>query len=430
MGDYVRLGLIGAGNRGQGVFGEYALQMPHRARFIAVAEPDRKKREGFADRHHIAKEKRYDSIKAFFEADLDLDGVIIATQENERLEPITLSMAHDYHILVEKPLCCNSQDLIRLFNATAEYKGILIVCHQMRLTPTYKTIKELVDSGAYGEIVCIQHSENLSYHHMAHSFVRGFFNNDRLTPMLLAKSCHDMDILTYLVGSKAQLVASFGGLKYFTKENSPSGAPPFCLDGCPDYQSCPYHVMKLYFENDTDPAYLRQIGETVDKARILELLKTGPFGRCVFQCDNNVVDNQTVQIQFANGVHVSFTMCGHNGIERRMTKISMTKGEIVYDGLDNTIRAHRFEPLRSETLALKVSGTHSGGDQAIMDNFVDAIQSGDRSILRTPIANSFEGHLLIFAAEEARRRGQVVDVREFEREIRKLVTSSVTSSEA
>ncbi|HCE43241.1 MAG TPA: hypothetical protein DET40_06815 [Lentisphaeria bacterium] len=414
----VSLALIGAGNRGAGIFGQYALEMPHRTKFITVVEPDAAKRKAFAARHNIPESKCFDSISAFFAAPpKGIEGVIIATLEDQRIEPIMKSMEQGWDILVEKPLCTNKEELIKLYDATKNYGKILIVCHQMRLSPIYRTIKSLIDSGDYGDIVCVQHSENLSWHHMAHSFVRGFFNNDSLTPMLLAKSCHDMDMLTYLLG-KAVKVASFGSLKYFRKENCPKGAPKFCLDGCPHYQSCPYHVMKIYFDHDTDPAYIRQMGVVEDKEHLLELMKKNRFGKCVFQTDNNVVDNQTVQIEFEGDVHASFTMCGHNGIGRRMTKISMTNGEIDYDGISGDIKTYRFEPRLDSAIKVVAKGTHGGGDRAIMDNFIDAIVTRDKSILLTPIQNSLEGHLLVFAAEESRKNGKVVGIREFEKQTR------------
>jgi predicted dehydrogenase len=419
MDKQVKLALIGAGNRGQGIFGQYALDMPHRVKFTAVVEPDQSKREYFAANHGISPRRCFENSNDFFDANVSgIDGVVIATLEDERLEPVYKAMEKGLHILVEKPLCTNKEDLIRLYDATKDYEKIIIVCHQMRLTPIYKTIKQLIDSGEYGDIVCIQHSENLSYHHMAHSFVRGFFNNDSLTPMLLAKSCHDMDILTYLTGRDAVKVSSFGGLKYFKKENAPEGAAKYCLDGCPHYQDCPYHVLKIYFEDDTDPAYIRQMGVVKSKDQLRKLLSKNRFGKCVFHTDNNVVDNQTVQIEFEDDIHVSFTMCGHNGTERRMTKISMTNGEIVYDGLSKTIKTHRFEPLQDDLIEVKAKGSHGGGDRAIMDNYIDAIVSDDRSILLTPIKDSLEGHLLVFAAEEARAQDKVIKLREFENSIR------------
>ena len=415
----INLVLIGAGNRGRGVFGQYAVQMPHRARYTSVVEPDEVKRNEFSKAHGIALERAFENLEAFSKAELnDLDGAVIATLEDSRLEPVLECMKKGLHILLEKPLCRTPQELVKFQNLKNDYDKFIIVCHQMRLSPIYKTIKELIDSGDYGDIVCIQHSENLSWHHMAHSFVRGLFSNDRLTPMLMQKSCHDMDILTYLTGKKAVKVSSFGSLKYFTRENCPEGAPAYCLEGCPHYQTCPYDVSKIYFNDNTDPAYIRQMGVVENKEHLRELMLKNQFGKCVFQSDNNVVDNQTVQIEFEDNITVSFTMCGHNSIERRMTKISMTNGEIVYDGTGHYIKANRFEPRQNKTIDLIIKGTHGGGDRAIMDNFVDAIVNNDKSILLTPLEDSFEGHLLVFAAEESRKKERIIKIRDFEQEIR------------
>ena len=418
----INLALIGAGNRGSGVFGNYALEMPHRVNYVAVVEPDKDKREAFATNHNISDDNCFDSTSTFFtNTPSGIDGVVIATLEDERLDPLFKSMEKNWDILIEKPLCTNKEDLIRIHDVTRGYNGILIVCHQMRLTPIYKTIKQLIDSGEYGEIVSIQHSENLAWHHMAHSFVRGFFNNDSLTSMLLAKSCHDMDLFTYLIGKQAKKVSSFGSLKYFTKENCPEGAPEFCLEGCAHSKTCPYDALKIYFNEDTDPAYLRQMGVVKDKDHLRQLLLQNQFGKCVFQSDNNVVDNQTVQIEFEDDIHVSFTMCGHNAKERRMTKISMTNGEIDFDGLTREIKTYKFEPRVENTIKVYAQGSHGGGDRAIMDNFIDAITTQDKNILLTPIQTSLEGHLLVFAAEESRATDKIIHMREFETSIRENI---------
>ncbi len=421
MSRVVNLALVGAGNRGRGIFGQYALDMPHRVRFTHVAEPDDDKRNAFVAQHKIAAANSYADFRKLFAADLTgLDGVVVATLEDVRAEPVRLAIEKGLAILVEKPLATRPKEFIDFYDMAAAYDGICIVCHQMRLAPLYSTIKELVERGDCGEIVTVQHSENLSYEHMAHSFVRGLFNNDRLAPMLLAKSCHDMDLLAYIINRPAVRINSFGTLKHFTRENCPPGAPAFCLEGCPHTATCPYDVIKLYFEPDTDPAYIRQMGVVRDKDHLRELLLKNRFGRCVYQHDNNVVDTQVVQIEFQDGIHVSFTMCGHNGVERRMTKISMTKAEIEFDARNpDEIIIYRYAPkLRVEKLRVSTKGTHGGGDRAIMDNFIDAIVTGDQSLLKTPLRNSLEGHLLVFAAEESRHTGQVVDVRAYEQQLR------------
>jgi len=423
----VRLALIGAGNRGSGIFGAYALDQPQRAKFVAVVEPEAERRRAFSETHDIPEANQFASPEEFFaHPPAGIDGVVIATLENLRFDLVRQSMEKNWHILVEKPLCTNPEDLIRIYDATREYAQILIVCHQMRLTPIYRTIKRLVDSGEYGEIVGIQHSENLAWHHMAHSYVRGLFGNDRLTPMLLAKSCHDLDLLVHLVGRRAVKVSSMGALKHFRKENCPPGAPQFCLEGCPHSDTCAYDAAKLYFDEETDPACIRQMGVVRDKAHLRELLLKNQFGRCVYQCDNNVVDNQVVNLELEGGIFVSFTMCGHNAIERRMTKISLTNGEIEYQGRAPEVLARRFEPRVDEVITVHAKGTHGGGDRAIMDNFTEAIQSGDHSRLLTPIQDSLEGHLLVFAAELSRRDGVMIDTREYEDRLRQKVAGIPT----
>lgn len=420
----VRLALIGAGNRGAGVFGAYALEMPHRAQFVAVVEPDATRRKAFAEAHGIPENFQFASPEAFFaDPPKSMDGVVIATMEDRRLDLLLGAMEGNWHILVEKPLSTTPEDLIRIYDATRDYPNILIVCHPMRLTPVYRTIKKLVDSGAYGEIICIQHSENLAWHHMAHSYVRGLWNDERLSSMLLAKSCHDLDLLVYLTGRRAVKVSSMGSLQYFRKENAPPGAPAFCLEGCPHSETCPYDAARIYFDEDPDPAYIRHLGGIRDKTRLKEELLRSPFGKCVFQSDNTVVDNQVVQFQLEGGIHVSFTMCGHNALERRMTKISLTNGEIEFDGLAAEVRARKFEPRTDEVIRLQAKGTHGGGDLGIMENFTGAILSGDLSRLVTPIRDSLEGHLLVFAAEEARKNGTVLDVRAYEDQIRQKAVS-------
>lgn len=417
----VELILIGAGNRGRGIFGAYALSSPHRAKFVAVVEPDEARREAFGQDHEIEPARRFRTIEELWAVGKRLaDGVVIATMETERWDIVKGAIDRGYHILLEKPLACTPNETVRIIDAARGFSGIFIVCHQMRYVPGYSTLKGLMDSGAYGQIIAIQHSENLSYHHMAHSFVRGLWNNDRITPMILAKSCHDMDFLCYLAAARPLRIASFGSLTHFRKEKAPAGAPRFCLEGCPAYRECPYDVSKLYFNDDTDPAYIRQMGIVQDRQELRELLKHNQFGRCVYHCDNNVVDHQVVQVEFSGGITASFQMAGHNYHERRITKLSMTNGEIYYDASEGVVKAYRFEPLREETIRpAGMVGSHLGGDKVIMDSFVDAIATGDKQNLLTPVEMSLDSHLMAFAAEASRRSGRVIDLREFEENCRK-----------
>lgn len=417
----VRMALIGAGNRGRGIFGAYARQMPHQAVFVAVAEPEASRRNAFALEHGIPASACFESAGELFSATgLDLEAVVVATVEDQRLGPVVQAINKGYHVLVEKPLGRTAEEVVVMTDAAKKSDRVFAVCHQLRYVTGYATVKELIDSGHYGEAIAIQMSENLSYHHHAHSFVRGFFNSGRLTPMILAKCCHDMDLMCYLTGRRPVRVSSFGSLTWFKPENAPTGAPAFCLEGCPAAARCPYHVLKLYFNDDTDPAYIRQMGVVKGKDELLALLKTNRFGRCVFRCDNDVVDHQVVNVEFEGGLTVSFTMVGHNAVERRLTKISLTNGEIDFDFSGGVVKAYTFEPLREERISPSgMMGSHGGGDRLIMDGFVDAIRSKGAIPMLTSVEMSLDSHLLAFAAEHSRRNnGAPVDLREFENSIR------------
>ena len=413
--------LVGAGNRGRGIFGQYALNNPHRAKFVGVVEPDADRRAEFAKAHAIPAAMQFTSVSDLFAKHPEkvADALIIATIENVRAEPIRLGMAAGYAVLCEKPLGLSASETVAVTDAAKEHGGLFMVCHQMRYTPLYRTLKRLVASGDYGRVVNIEHTENLDFEHMAHSYVRGFFNNDALTPMILAKSCHDMDLLLYLTEKTPVRLASFGSLFHFKPENAPEGAPNFCLDGCPAANSCPYDVRRAYFRPDTDAAYLRQMGVIRDRDHLLELLKTSRFGRCVYRCDNNVVDHQVCVIEFDGGVTASFTMAGHNGIERRRTRIQLTDAEIELDSSRKTIEIRRFSTGEHEILTPPSGGgTHGGGDRLIMENFVDAIMTGRAEFNLTSVAESLDSHLMAFAAEASRLNGQSVVLADFERNVR------------
>ena len=420
----VNIVLVGAGNRGRGIFGHYALENPHRARFVAVVEPEVERRTAFAEAHGIPGSMRFASVGEFFEKHPEkiADAMIIATVEDVRAEPIRLGMRAGYAVLCEKPLALNMADAVAVTDAAQAHPGLFMVCHQMRYTPLYRILKRLVDSGSCGRLVNIEHSENLHFEHMAHSYVRGIFNNDALTPMILAKSCHDMDLLIYLSSAKPVRLSSYGGLSHFKAENAPEGAPDYCLQGCPAAAKCPYDVRRAYFRADSDPAYLRQMGVVRDRSHLLELLKSNRFGRCVYRCDNNVVDHQICSIEFEGGVTASFSMIGHNGVERRRTRVQLTDAEIELDTSRNTIEIHRFSTGEHEILKPNASaGTHHGGDFAIMENFVDAILSGRKEHVLTSVSESLDSHLMAFAAEASRKSGNPVDLAAFEQQARASV---------
>ena len=298
------------------------------------------------------------------------------------------------------------------------------VCHVLRYAPFYQKLKSLLEEGALGEIISIQASENVGYWHQAHSFVRGNWRRSGDTsPMILAKCCHDMDLLVWLTGSRCRRISSMGGLSFFRQENAPQGAPDYCMEGCPVKDQCPYDAEKIYVTDtltgyDTNGAgwMQRAVYGGTDREGLRAALGTSPYGRCVFRCDNDVVDNQSVTMEMESGVTISFHMCGLNQRNYRTIHIMGTGGDISGDLEEETLVLNRFgkEP---EVIRMNVEETisgHGGGDYRMLADMFRARSQGQGTL--TSLRQSLESHYMAMAAESSRLAGgRLVDVDEFVR---------------
>ncbi len=414
--DPIRLIVVGAGSRGSGYAG-YARQHPDELQIVGVAEPRDFYRERLADDYDLP----YDNVAADWHElaarPKFADGVIIATQDAMHADPAVAFADLGYNVLLEKPLAPDPHDCRRIVDAAKRNGIIFAVCHVMRYTHYTQQLKVVLDAGRIGEIVSIEHLEPVGYWHQAHSFVRGNWRNEaQSSPMLLAKSCHDLDWLRYIMGQPCVQVSSFGNLKHFRPEEKPAGAADRCLD-CPIEPNCAYSAVKIYLgrvrRGETGwPVNVLTPDVTVDG--VTEALRTGPYGRCVWACDNDVVDHQVVNMLFANGATASFTMTAFTRQRARETHIFGTRGEIYSNG--STIEIYDFLTDRTETITTdrtsdgSILTGHGGGDYEIMKRFVAAIAGDDPTKLLSAPDESLETHLMVFAAEAARREGRVVDV--------------------
>jgi predicted dehydrogenase len=310
---------------------------------------------------------------------------------------------------------------LALAAAAEMHQRILLVCHVLRYTGFFTTIRRLLDEGRIGRLVSIQHNENVAFWHYAHSYVRGNWRrSDLSSPMILAKSCHDMDIMRWLAGAACVSVASFGSLSHFRPENAPVGAPERCLDGCPAAETCPYEATRFYLSGG--PGWPASV-ISVDQGReaLLAALREGPYGRCVYRCDNDVVDHQVVSLEFANGVTAAFTLSAFTGDVSRTIKLMGTEGEIrgVVDRDRSELEVRSFVTRRQETLRLEVDGGrngHGGGDAGVMRAFVKLVAEGGWQDVPTSAAVSVESHLMAFAAEASRLEHRTVDLPAFSAE--------------
>lgn len=410
--------LIGAGQRGIDVYGGYALKFPRQIRFVAVAEPDEERRNRFKTQHGISEHMCFSSWEDLLKKTQLADAVFICTQDQMHYEPTIKALEKNYHVLLEKPMATDPKECVDMGEYAKKYNKIFSIAHVLRHTDFFSTIKKLLDENCIGKLISIQHNENVAFWHQAHSYVRGNWRNSKQSsPMILAKSCHDMDIMLWLAGADCTGISSFGSLTHFKKENAPQGVPDRCLDGCPAAYECPYFAPKIYLTDYIGWPVSVISNDTSLEART-KALKEGPYGRCVYRCDNDVVDHQVVNIEFDNDVTAAFTMCAFTNDSSRTIKLMGTLGEIRGHMEKNEIEVIDFNTSRRDIIHFKQSGYgHSGGDFGIMRDFIRLIQKGDFRESLTSAQSSVQSHLMAFAAETSRLEGRVVYLKEYQKQL-------------
>ena len=412
--------LIGAGNRGE-TYTNIMAQMPRQFQVVGVAEPIESRREQIRLRHNIPEEMCFSHWKDLLALGKCADVALICTMDQQHLEPAMAAISLGYQILLEKPVAPDPQSCLKIARH-AEKMGVkVVVCHVLRYTPFFTTLKALIAEGRLGQIVSINHEECVGNVHQSHSFVRGNWGNaGRSSCMLLQKSCHYLDILQWLIGKKCRKVQSFGSLQYFRQENAPEGAPERCMDGCPQGDTCPYNAVKLYLEDKKNDWFRTTCARQADPTdeMIAQALRTTQYGKCVFRCDNDVVDHQTVNLLFEDGVTVTFTMCAFNR-GGRYIHIMGTKAELraALDGTGEPIRLYDFESRTTQEIPITgkdgISGGHGGGDEGIIESLYQYLTGGDPGCSVSDVAVSVDNHLIVFAAEKARETGTVVDLQQY-----------------
>jgi predicted dehydrogenase len=409
----VKLAVIGSGSRGQR-YASYAKENPQKAQVVAVAEPCESRRERMAKEYNIPENRVFTTWQDLAKEGKIADAVIISTQDSMHKGPAIAFAEKGYHILLEKPMAPSEDDCKQIADAAVRSGVIFSVCHVMRYTVYTQKLKELIQSGVIGEIVSIQHLESVGYWHQAHSYVRGNWRNESLSSsMLLAKSCHDLDWIQYIVGSRCVGISSFGNLKHFIKENKPAGAGLRCLE-CSCESACPYSAKKIYIKERAEQGYfgwpVDVLTDDLTVEGVMAALETGPYGRCVYECDNDVVDHQVVNMLFENNVTSVFTMTAFAEARDRITRVFGTEGEIYGDG--SQIRIYDFLTEQTKIVDTGISdGTiltgHGGGDEKIMKSFIAAVDEGDHSKILSSAQESLETHMMVFAAEKARKEMKV-----------------------
>lgn len=409
----ITLAIIGLGSRGKNAYGAELLTLKDRAQVVAVAEPDEERLKLGGDEHGVPSERRFHSAEELLAQPKLADAALICVQDRQHVPVAIAALRKGYDILLEKPVSPILSELQEIVRTAREENKRVVVCHVLRYTPFFQTIKQTIDSGRLGKVVNIQALENVRYWHQAHSFVRGnWHRSDETSPMILAKCCHDLDYLIWLSGSRCERVSSFGSLQYFKPENAPEGAAERCMDGCRAKASCPYDAEKIYLTNKETGVLggntewpIDVLTEHPTPETVMEAIKTGPYGRCAFACDNNVVDNQIVNMQMENGSALSLMMSAFTSIGGRTIKVMGTLGDLWGDMNRNIIRICEFgkEP---EIIDMgkpeRDFAGHGGGDRGLILSFLNYLEGKPADNTITTLETSIESHLTALAAEKSR----------------------------
>lgn len=431
MASPVELSLVGAGWRGALAYGAAALRYPDELRFVDVVEPDEARRDRFARDHRIGPDRCFARVEDWASAPRRAAAAVVATPDDDHVGPATTALGAGYDVLVEKPLAPTAAGCVALVQAAEAAGRQLQVCHVLRYTAFFQTLQQVV-AEELGDVVSVEQRENVAYWHMAHSYVRGAYaDTTGAAPLLLAKACHDLDIMCWTMGGPPRTVASLGALVHFRPEQAPPGATGRCTDGCPAEPTCDFSALHVYlgrptgdggFDPETPFAFMPLTGTGGRDARTgsvgesagerLAALRTGPYGRCVYRCGNDALDNQVVLMQFASGATGVLVVQGHAHDDQRTLRYDGTRATVLgrfgdFSGSELTLHGHRGGAVTPIPVA-GAPGLHGGGDIGLMRAFARTLSGGTGP--RTDARDALTSHLLGFAAEEARLRREVVDV--------------------
>jgi predicted dehydrogenase len=417
----VTVAVVGAGQRSQ-EYVKYALQHPDRLRVVAVAEPHETRRREMALAHGVPPERQFAGYAELLRQPRLADAAINGTMDALHYDSSLPLMDLGYHLLLEKPIASTEREVRELIACAQRNRVVVMICHVLRYAPFYMKMKELLRQGVIGELVACHSSENVSFHHYAAAFIRGKWNRrDTSNPMMLAKCCHDLDLLTWMFeGLRPQRVASLGSQKVFRPENAPAGSAPRCLAGCRIEATCPYSARAQYLEQDTWPMYawegLAHIAEPTRAQKEESLRTDNPLGRCVWHCDNDVVDHQALLVEFEGGATATHNMLCATARGTRTMHLVGTLGELEGDLQSGRLVLRRFNHRNAwtaieEAIQLDIVGQmHGGGDQRLVEDFVNVLLGRSTSAGATHIADSLSGHLIAFAADRAMLERRVVEI--------------------
>lgn len=405
--------IIGVGGRGGYAYGMLLSQLPDKFKIVALCDIKQEKLSYFSEKFGVGKENLFADEDSFFEKKRS-DVLIIATQDRDHIRHATKAFNLGYDILLEKPITSDRKEMNDLLQLQEKTNCKALVCHVLRYAPAFVKVGELINKGAIGRLVSINAIEQVGYFHQAQAYVRGYWRREEdSAPMILAKCTHDLDLIQFYANSACESISSVGDLTYFKEENAPSGSADRCVN-CKYQNTCPYSAKTQYLDNwlkvrtDIHPYTVPCLAPiTEEKMRLA--ISEGPYGKCVWRCDNDVVDHQLTQMSFKNGVKATLTMMAFTRFGGRRMEFFGTEGQITLDEYRNFIRVGTFGETEYEIKISDLSHTdlvHGGGDFGLINTLYDMLTG--KVSTKTSLTNSAESHLMGIAAEESRKAGGVL----------------------
>jgi predicted dehydrogenase len=408
---------LGAGSRGN-VYGNYGIQFPKELDVIGVAEPISIRNERYAIKHNIAEKNRFDSWEQVFNQPKFADAVIISTPDNLHYGPCMKALKMGYDVLLEKPIAPSQKECLDILSLANKTGRIVAVCHVLRYAPYFIKLREMIQSGSIGKLISIQHLEPIEHIHMSHSYVRGNWHNSKeTTPIILAKSCHDLDILRWLIDKPCKSISAFGSLKWFRKENAPEGSTNRCTDGCAVEKTCPYSALKIYNNADGwSSVFDLPDDKSKHKEYLLEQLKNTNYGRCVYRMENDQPDHYVTSMEFEDEITVNFSMEAFTSYHGRRTRIMGSHGDITGDMTKFNHTDFLTGKVTKWDISIDkkdngyLSSGHGGGDWGLVTDWINAVKNQDSSLLISTIDASVESHIMGFMAEKSRETNQTIPI--------------------
>lgn len=419
--------IVGAGHRSF-VYSELAKTNPEMLKIVGVADPNPIRRKKAMDYFGFKEDMCFENAEELAKKGKLADTVINGTMDEQHLETAVPLLDAGYDMLLEKPFAPNEEEMRQIVNCAKKNNSKVMICHVLRYTPFYYAIKERIVNGEIGDIINIQTTEHVSYHHLSTSYIRGkWANSDKChTSMLLAKCCHDLDIIMWMMSeTKPKQISSFGGKFQFKPENAPKEAGTICMKDCPLVDTCVYSTKRLYIDHPDRWAFyvwdaLEGKKDVTIEDKIALMKSDSPYARCIYKCDNNVVDHQSVLINFESGATGTHNMVGGSAEPRREIHIIGTKGEIFGNFEESKFTVLKIDPSPEahneecdvEEVDLRVTGDmvgayggHGGGDERLAADFVKFIRGEKPSLACTSIFDSVAGHLSVYLADKSRENG-------------------------